>query len=117
MLECWLLDVFSILARKDKLRHHSLLRRATKNFCRSTTVDMKGSSGVSGVVGLGLGDSLHMASLRLIGVARVVPITCTYPMFNLTLTVFLMKESVTFPIIFGTVAIVRPHHSLQQYSE
>lgn len=31
---------------------------------------------VSGIVGLGFGDTLYMTSLKLIGVARAVPLTC-----------------------------------------
>lgn len=61
---------------------------------------------VSGVIGLGLGDTLYMISLKLIGVARAVPITCTYPLFNLLLAVSLQGETVTLYVILGTVAIV-----------
>lgn len=61
---------------------------------------------VSGIVGLGLGDTLYMVSLKLIGVARAVPITCTYPLFNLLLAVFLQGEAVTLYVVFGTVVIV-----------
>jgi DME family drug/metabolite transporter len=63
-------------------------------------------AGVSGIVGLGLGDTLYMVSLRLIGVARAVPITCTYPLFNLLLAVFLQGESVTLQVVLGTLMIV-----------
>jgi len=63
-------------------------------------------AGVSGIVGLGLGDTLYMVSLKLIGVARAVPITCTYPLFNLLLAVFLQREVVTLYVVFGTVVIV-----------
>jgi DME family drug/metabolite transporter len=63
-------------------------------------------AGVSGIVGLGLGDTLYMVSLRLIGVARAVPITCTYPLFNLLLAVFLQGESVTLQVVLGTLVIV-----------
>ena len=38
---------------------------------------------VSGIIGLGLGDTLYMVSLKLIGVSRSVPITCTYPLFSI----------------------------------
>jgi len=61
---------------------------------------------VSGIIGLGFGDTLYMASLKLIGVARAVPITCTYPIFNLLWAVFLVKETVTLPIVLGALAIV-----------
>ena len=61
---------------------------------------------VSGIIGLGVGDTLYMVSLRLIGVARAVPITCIYPMFNLLWAIFLIGESVTFQVVLGAVAIV-----------
>ncbi|MDI6847933.1 MAG: DMT family transporter [Candidatus Bathyarchaeia archaeon] len=49
-------------------------------------------TGVSGIIGLGFGDTLYMMSLKLIGVARAVPITCIYPLFNLLFAVFLKGE-------------------------
>jgi DME family drug/metabolite transporter len=61
---------------------------------------------VSGVVGLGIGDTLYMVSLKLIGVARAVAITCTYPLFSLLLTVFLQGKTVTLQVALGAVAIV-----------
>jgi len=61
---------------------------------------------VSGIIGLGLGDTLYMVSLKFIGVARAVPITCTYPLFNLLWAVFLLGEPVTFPAVLGAVVIV-----------
>jgi len=61
---------------------------------------------VSGVIGLGFGDTLYLAALKLIGVARAVPITCIYPLFNLLLAVFLEGETVSLQVVFGTVAIV-----------
>lgn len=63
-------------------------------------------AGGSGLIGLGLGDTLYMVSLRLIGVARAVPISCTYPLFNLLLASFLQGEEVTLYVILGTVSIV-----------
>jgi drug/metabolite transporter (DMT)-like permease len=61
---------------------------------------------ISGIIGLGLGDTLYMFSLKLIGVARAVPITCIYPLFNLLWATFLIGEPVTLPVIFGAVVIV-----------
>lgn len=60
----------------------------------------------SGVVGLGLGDTLYMLSLKILGVSRVVPITCTYPLFSLVWAYFLAGENITVQIFFGAVAIV-----------
>lgn len=61
---------------------------------------------VSGIIGLGFGDTLYMISLKLIGVVRAVPITCTYPLFNLLWAVFLIREPVTLQVVLGAVTIV-----------
>jgi len=61
---------------------------------------------VSGIIGLGIGDTLYMMSLKNIGVARAVPITCTYPLFNLLWAVFLVGEPVTFSVALGAIIIV-----------
>ncbi|MGQ9530267.1 MAG: EamA family transporter [Candidatus Bathycorpusculaceae bacterium] len=60
----------------------------------------------SGIIGLGFGDTLYMKSLKLIGVARAVPITCVYPLFNLLWAAFLLEEPVTLPIALGALIIV-----------
>jgi drug/metabolite transporter (DMT)-like permease len=60
---------------------------------------------VSGMLGLGVGDTLYMLSLKNIGVANAVPISCTYPLFNLLWAVFLVGEPVTLPVILGAIAI------------
>jgi DME family drug/metabolite transporter len=61
---------------------------------------------VSGIIGLGLGDTLYMVSLRMIGVARAVPVTCTYPLFSLLWAFSFQKETVTSQVVLGTIAIV-----------
>ena len=61
---------------------------------------------VSGIIGLGFGDTLYMMSLKLIGVARAVPITCVYPLFNLLWAVFLVGEPITLSVVLGAVTIV-----------
>lgn len=61
---------------------------------------------LSGIVGLGFGDTLYMMSLRLVGVARAVPLTCTYPLFSILLAVLLQRETVTLYVILGAVVIV-----------
>lgn len=60
----------------------------------------------SGIIGLGFGDTLYMTSLKLVGVARAVPISCTYPLFTLLWTTLLLGESITLPVILGAMAIV-----------
>jgi len=61
---------------------------------------------VSGIIGLGLGDTLYMNSLEILGVARAVPITCTYPLFSLVWAYLFVGETITLPVVFGAVAIV-----------
>jgi len=63
-------------------------------------------AGVSGVVGLGLGDTLYMVSLKQIGVARAVPLSCTYPLFNLVWTVSLLGTPITLSVVLATIIIV-----------
>jgi DME family drug/metabolite transporter len=61
---------------------------------------------VSGVIGLGLGDTLYMVSLKMIGVARAVPVTCTYPLFDLLWVALFAGEAVTWSVALGAVVIV-----------
>jgi DME family drug/metabolite transporter len=61
---------------------------------------------ISGLIGLGLGDTFYLISLKRIGVARAVPITCTYPLFNILLAIFLEGEQVTLSVVAGASVIV-----------
>ncbi len=61
---------------------------------------------MSGIIGVGFGDTMYFVSLRLIGVARSVPITCTYPLFTLLWAVLFLNEPVTLPVVLGAVVIV-----------
>ncbi|MEM2103662.1 MAG: DMT family transporter [Candidatus Bathyarchaeia archaeon] len=60
----------------------------------------------SGVVGLGLGDTFYMLSLRTLGVSIAVPITCAYPLFNIVWAYLLVGETVTFQTVAGAFVIV-----------
>jgi drug/metabolite transporter (DMT)-like permease len=60
----------------------------------------------SGVVGLGLGDTLYMLSLKSLGVSRAVPITCVYPLFNLVWAYLLAGEAITVQVAAGAAVIV-----------
>jgi DME family drug/metabolite transporter len=68
-------------------------------------LDVAGLAVVSGIIGLGVGDTLYMMSLKLMGVARAVPITCTYPLFNLLWAVFLIGEKPTLFLVLGAIII------------
>jgi uncharacterized membrane protein len=60
----------------------------------------------SGIIGLGLGDTLYFVSLKWIGVARAVPLTCIYPLFSVLWAVFLVREPITLMVVLGAVVIV-----------
>jgi drug/metabolite transporter (DMT)-like permease len=60
----------------------------------------------SGIIGLGLGDTLYFMSLKWIGVARAVPLTCIYPLFSVLWAVFLVGERITLAVVLGAVVIV-----------
>ena len=61
---------------------------------------------VSGILGLGVGDTLYMLSLKMIGVARAVPITCTYPLFNLLFAFMMVGKPPTLYVSLGAILIV-----------
>ncbi len=61
---------------------------------------------VSGIVGLGLGDTIYMFALKSIGVARAVPLASTYPLFALIWATILLGETVTASAIAGMVLIL-----------
>jgi len=71
----------------------------------------------SGLIGLGLGDTLYFLSLEILGVARAVPITCTYPLFSLVWAVLLAGENITLQVVFAAVAIVLGIWLLSQEGE
>ncbi len=60
----------------------------------------------SGIVGLGLGDTLYLLSLEKLGVSRAVPLTCTYPLFSIIWAVLIAKEEVTFQVVLAAFMIV-----------
>jgi DME family drug/metabolite transporter len=69
------------------------------------SLDVAVLAGLSGIIGLGLGDTLYMVSLKLMGVSRAVPITCTYPLFNILWAVLLIGEKLTLFRVLGALII------------
>jgi DME family drug/metabolite transporter len=61
---------------------------------------------VSGVIGLGIGDTLYMIGLKSVGVAKAVPLASTYPLFSLLWATFLLGEPITVPAVLGASAIL-----------
>jgi DME family drug/metabolite transporter len=61
---------------------------------------------VSGLVGLGVGDTLYMFALKSIGVARAVPLATSYPLFSLLWATLLLGQAVTASAVVGTLVIL-----------
>jgi drug/metabolite transporter (DMT)-like permease len=61
---------------------------------------------ISGIIGLGVGDSLYLTSLKSIGVSRAVPLTCIYPLFSLVWAVLVFGEQITVTVALGAIVIV-----------
>lgn len=62
---------------------------------------------VSGVVSLGIGDTLYVASLPSMGVARAHPISiCLFPLFTFILALTLLNEVITLYTAIGSALIV-----------
>jgi len=63
-------------------------------------------SALSGLIGLGLGDTLYMMSLKEIGVSIAVPLTCTYPLFSLVLALIMQPRTVALEVGVAATMIV-----------
>jgi drug/metabolite transporter (DMT)-like permease len=61
---------------------------------------------VSGVVGLGIGDTLYLVGLKTVGVARAVPLAATYPLFSLVWATFLLNQPLTATAVLGAAVIL-----------
>ena len=60
----------------------------------------------SGIIGLGIGDTLYMIGLNSVGVSRAVPLASTYPLFSLVWATFLLGEPVTATAVLGAFVIL-----------
>ncbi len=58
------------------------------------------------VVGGLVGDTCSVVALRLVGVARTVPIICSYPIFTMLFAFLLLGEAPPLLAIFGAVLVV-----------
>ncbi|MDH5267354.1 MAG: DMT family transporter [Candidatus Bathyarchaeota archaeon] len=63
-------------------------------------------AGLSGVIGLCVGDTLYMLSLKWVGVSRAVPVTCTYPLFTMLFAALFFSEQITLFVLLGAVLII-----------
>jgi drug/metabolite transporter (DMT)-like permease len=60
----------------------------------------------SGIIGLGVGDTLYMLSLKAVGVSLAVPLAASYPLFSLVWATFLLGQPVTASAVAGAVLIL-----------
>ena len=58
------------------------------------------------VVGGLVGDTCSVVALRLVGVARTIPVTCSYPIFTMLFAFLLLGEAPPLLAIFGAVLVV-----------
>jgi len=63
-------------------------------------------AGLSGIIGLCLGDTMYMLSLALIGVSRTVPISNIYPLFTMLFAAMFLGERVTSFLLLGAIVII-----------
>jgi DME family drug/metabolite transporter len=61
---------------------------------------------VSGVLGLGIGDTLYMFGLKSIGISRAVPLASSYPLFSLVWSVFLLGQPLSLTALAGAAVIL-----------
>lgn len=63
-------------------------------------------AGLSGIIGLCLGDTMYMLGLTLIGVSRTVSISSVYPLFTMLFATMFLGERVTSFLLLGTAVII-----------
>jgi drug/metabolite transporter, DME family len=61
---------------------------------------------VSGLIGLGLGDTLYLYALKSVGVSRAVPLAATYPLFSLLWFTALLGQPLAWTAAVGAVVIL-----------
>ena len=61
---------------------------------------------VSGLIGLGIGDTLYMVGLKYVGVSRAVPLAATYPLFSLIWATFLLGQPLSLASVLGAAVII-----------
>ena len=61
---------------------------------------------VSGVIGLGVADTLYMLGLKILGVSRAVPLASTYPLFGLVWAVWLLGQPLSYVALTGAAIIL-----------
>lgn len=62
--------------------------------------------GIASLLVLAVGDIFYFSGLKFVGVAKIVPIAYSYSIFVAVISIIFLKESLTAPILVGTVAVV-----------
>ncbi len=60
----------------------------------------------SGIIGLGIGDTLYMLGIKYVGVSRAVPIAATYPLFGIVWATILLGQPLSITAVIGAVVII-----------
>jgi DME family drug/metabolite transporter len=61
---------------------------------------------ISGVIGLGVGDTFYMWGLKILGVSRAVPLASTYPLFGLIWATWLLGQPLSVLALTGAAIIL-----------
>jgi len=62
--------------------------------------------GIASLLVLAVGDILYFSGLKFVGVAKTVPIAYSYSIFVAVISIIFLGESLTAPILLGTVAVI-----------
>lgn len=62
--------------------------------------------GIASLLVLAVGDILYFTGLKSVGVAKAVPIAYSYSIFVAVISTIFLGESLTAPILLGTIAVV-----------
>jgi drug/metabolite transporter, DME family len=61
---------------------------------------------ISGVIGLGVADTLYMLGLKTVGVSKAVPLASTYPLFGLIWATWLLEQPLSVLALIGATIIL-----------
>ena len=75
------------------------------NHISKLSLSLAGLICFTSLVTWGLGDTLYFLGLKLIGVGKTVPMTYSYPLFVLPISI-LLGEPLTIQIVIGTICVV-----------
>jgi drug/metabolite transporter, DME family len=61
---------------------------------------------ISGIIGLGIGDTLYMYGLKSLGVSRAVPLASSYPLFSFLWSILLLGQPISVAALAGAGLIL-----------